>query len=160
MTAPTTATRVFAAIEELQAAQGQVLGAGDWLEITQERIDGFAEVTEDHQWIHVDPARAAAGPYGATVAHGYLTLSLIPRLAKGIFRIDGMAMAINYGANRIRFPQPVTAGSRIRAVASLVSVEPATSGHQVVIRYTVEINGRDKPACVAETVRVLVPSAS
>jgi acyl dehydratase len=157
MMTPVTQPRVFAAIEELQAAEGQMLGAGDWLEVTQERIDGFADVTEDHQWIHVDPDRAAAGPYGATIAHGYLTLGLIPRLARGIFRIDGMSMAINYGANRIRFPQPVTVGSRIRAVASLLSVEATATGHRAVIRYTVEIEGQDKPACVAETVRVLVP---
>jgi len=157
MTAQATGTRVFGTIEAFRAAQGQLLGVGDWMEVTQDRIDGFAEVTEDRQWIHVDPVRAAAGPYGTTIAHGYLTLSLIPVLGGGIFRVDGVRMAINYGSNKVRFPQPVTAGSRIRAVATLVSVDDVPAGIQAVVRYSIEIEGQDKPACVAETVRVLVP---
>jgi acyl dehydratase len=157
MTVEATTTRVFATIEEFRAAQGQILGAGDWLEITQERIDAFADVTEDHQWIHVDPARAAQGPYGATIAHGYLTLSLIPVLGGRIFSVGGVRMALNYGTNRVRFPHPVTVGSRIRALASLVEVTDIAAGVQAVVRYTIEIDGCDKPACVAETVRVRIP---
>lgn len=157
MTADLTPNRVFDTVEDFRAAQGQLLGVGDWLPITQERIDAFADVTEDWQWIHVDPAKAADGPYGATIAHGYLTLSLIPLLARHIFRVDGARMAINYGLNKLRFPQPVTAGSRIRAVANLVSVDDVAAGVQAVVRYSIEIEGQDKPACVAETVRVLVP---
>jgi acyl dehydratase len=156
MTAGAT-TRVFDTVEDFRAAQGQLLGVGDWLPITQERIDAFADVTEDWQWIHVDPAKAADGPYGATIAHGYLTLSLIPLLARRIFRVDGARMALNYGLNKLRFAQPVTAGSRIRAVATLVSVEDVPAGVQAVVRYSIEIEGQDKPACVAETLRVLVP---
>ncbi|MGC9667618.1 MaoC family dehydratase [Planosporangium sp. 12N6] len=134
-----------------------MLGVSDWLEVTQARIDGFAEVTEDRQWIHADPVKAAEGPYGATVAHGYLTLSLIPVLGGKIFRVDGLRMAINYGVNKVRFPQPVTAGSRIRAVATLVKVADVAAGVQGIVRYVIEIEGQDKPACVAETVRVMVP---
>ena len=150
-------TRVFDTVDDFRAAQGQLLGVGDWTEITQERIDAFADVTEDWQWIHVDPVRAAHGPYGATIAHGYLTLSLIPVLGSRIFRVDGVRMAINYGLNKLRFPQPVAAGSRIRAVATLVSVDDVPAGVQAVVRYSIEIEGQDKPACVAETVRILVP---
>ncbi len=157
MTVKLTPNRVFDNVEDFRAAQGQLLGVGDWLPITQERIDAFADVTEDWQWIHVDPALAADGPYGATIAHGYLTLSLIPFLARRIFRVDGARMAINYGLNRVRFPQPVTTGSRIRAVATLVSVADVPAGVQAVVSYSIEIEGHDKPACVAETVRVLVP---
>lgn len=156
MTGTRTVTRVFDTVEDLRAAQGELLGAGDWLLISQQRIDDFADVTEDWQWIHVDPVKAADGPYGATIAHGYLTLSLIPLLARHIFRVDGVRMAINYGLNKMRFPQPVTAGSRIRAVATLVSVDDVPSGVQAVVRYAIEIEGHDKPACIAETVRILV----
>lgn len=157
MTIEATETRVFETIEDFRTAQGEVLGVGDWLEITQARIDAFAEVTEDRQWIHVDPVRAAEGPYGDTIAHGYLTLSLIPLLGGQIFRVDGVRMAINYGANKLRFPHPVKAGSCIRAVATLVNVDDIAAGVQAIVRYTIEIEGQDKPACVAETVRVLVP---
>jgi len=152
-----TATRVFDGVEEFRAAQGELLGVGAWMEITQERINGFADVTEDWQWIHVDVERSQAGPYGAPIAHGYLTLSLIPKLGGEIFRIDGPRMAINYGLNKVRFPQPVTAGSRVRAVAHLVDVRDVPAGVQGTVRYTIEIDGQDKPALVAETVRLLVP---
>ena len=157
MTTETTATRVFDTIEDFRAAQGQLLGVGDWLEITQERIDAFADVTEDRQWIHVDPVRAAQGPYRAPIAHGYLTLSLIPLLGGRIFRVDGARMAINYGTNKVRFPHPVTVGARIRAAATLASVDDVHAGVQAVVRYTIEIEGQAKPACIAETVRVLIP---
>jgi acyl dehydratase len=157
MTAPATTTRVFGTIDEFRGAQGEVLGAGDWLEITQDRIDAFAEVTGDRQWIHVDPVRAAAGPYGATIAHGYLTLSLIPLLGGRIFTVHGARMALNYGTNTVRFPHPVLVGSRLRAVATLVDVRDVPAGVQAAVRYSLEIDGCDKPACVAETVRVLIP---
>jgi acyl dehydratase len=149
--------RVFASLEEFRAEVGHDLGTGDWLTIDQDRIDGFADVTEDWQWIHVDEESAARGPYGATIAHGYLTLALVPVLGGRIFRVDGPRMAVNYGVNKVRFPQPVTAGSRIRAHAHLLSVEDMPAGVQAVIRYTIEIEGQDKPACVAETVRVMRP---
>ncbi|MET8217151.1 MaoC family dehydratase [Streptomyces hirsutus] len=151
------ATRVFEDIAAFRAAEGELLGVGDWFEVGQQRVDGFAEVTEDWQWIHVDVERSKAGPYGAPIAHGFLTLSLIPRLGGDIFRVDGPRMAINYGLNKVRFPHPVIAGSRVRAVATLVEVTDVPAGVQAVVRYTIEIEGADKPACVAETVRVLVP---
>lgn len=151
------ATRVFASLDAFCEATGSELGAGEWFVVDQERIDSFADVTEDWQWIHVDRERAAAGPYGAPVAHGYLTLSLIPRLGGEIFSVEGLGMQVNYGINKARFPHPVAAGSRIRAVAALVSTEQTRAGLQAVIRYTIEIDGQEKPACVAETVRLLVP---
>ncbi|MBO9524093.1 MAG: MaoC family dehydratase [Nocardioidaceae bacterium] len=151
------AARHFASIEEFRAAAGSDLGAGDWFEVDQERIDAFAATTEDHQWIHVDVDRAAAGPFGAPIAHGYLTLSLIPVLGRGIFTVGGTRMSVNYGLNRVRFPQPVRVGSRIRAHASLDGVTDTAAGTQGVVRYTVEIDGEAKPACIAETVRLLVP---
>lgn len=150
-------TRVFPTVDAFCEAAGSVLGTGEWFPLEQARIDAFADVTEDWQWIHVDQERAADGPYGAPVAHGYLTLSLIPRLGGEIFRVEGARMQVNYGSNRVRFPHPVTAGSRIRAVATLLSSERTPVGVQAVIRYTIEIDGQDKPACVAETVRLLVP---
>ena len=156
MSADALETRVFPDLDTFCDAVGAELGTGAWFTVDQERIDAFADVTEDWQWIHVDREQAAAGPYGAPVAHGFLTLSLLPRLGGDIFRIDGVRMQVNYGSNKVRFPQPVTAGSRIRAVATLASVTHTPAGVQAVIRYTVEIEGRDKPACVAETVRLIV----
>lgn len=150
-------TRHFAGIAEFRAAAGENLGAGDWFEIAQSRIDAFAETTEDRQWIHVDRVRAADGPFGAPIAHGYLTLSLLPVLGREIFTVGGVRMSVNYGLNRVRFPQAVAAGSRIRAHAELISVEDVHAGTQAVVGYMVEIAGQRKPACVAETVRLLVP---
>ena len=149
--------RTFPDLDAFCQAAGTELGGGEWFLVDQERIDAFADVTEDWQWIHVDRERAAVGPYGAPVAHGYLTLSLIPRLGGAIFSVEGARAQVNYGSNKVRFPQPVTAGSRIRAVATLVSTEWTPVGLQAVIRYTIEIQGQHKPACVAETVRLLVP---
>ncbi|GAB3126369.1 MaoC family dehydratase [Tsukamurella serpentis] len=147
--------RVLSGPDELQAAVGQHLGYSDWLRIDQRRIDLFAEATGDHQWIHTDPERAADGPFGATIAHGYLTLSLIPLLAGQIYRVDGVTMGINYGTDKVRFPSPVPVGSRIRAGAELISVTPRSGGQQVIARVTVECEGADRPACVAETVSVV-----
>jgi acyl dehydratase len=149
--------RVFANLDELTAAKGEQLGTGDWLEITQDRIDQFADATGDHQWIHVDPERAKAGPFGTTIAHGYLTLSLLPKLGKDIYRVDGITMGINYGLNKVRFPAMVPVGSRVRSTAELVDVVDKPQGKQATVRVTVEIEGGDKPACVAETLVLFVP---
>ncbi|BDD82969.1 MaoC family dehydratase [Tsukamurella pulmonis] len=148
--------RVLNGLEELQAAVGEHLGYSDWVEIDQKRIDLFAEATGDHQWIHVDPEKAKAGPFGTTIAHGYLTLSLIPMLVWQIYTVEGTKMGVNYGCNKVRFPAPVPVGSRVRAGVELVSVTPGSGGQQVVARVTIEREGADRPACVAETVSVVV----
>lgn len=148
--------RIFTSVDELTAAIGEDLGSGEWLEITQERVNAFADATGDHQWIHVDPERAAAGPFGAPIAHGFLTLSLLPLLAGSIFGVEGPRLVINYGMNKVRFPNPVTVGSRIRANAVIASVDKSDKGVTMVVRNTIEIEGASKPACVAENVRVLV----
>ena len=132
---------------------GQELGPTDWFEVTQERIDTFAEATDDHQWIHVDPARAAEGPFGTTIAHGYLTLSLCAPLLSDLFAdMESSTMSINYGTNKVRFPAPVPAGSRIRARATVASVTEVPGGEQAVIATTIEREGGEKPVCVAEIV--------
>jgi acyl dehydratase len=149
--------RTFHGIAELEQAVGSHLGYSEWHEITQDRIDTFADATGDHQWIHVDPERAAAGPFGTTIAHGYLTLSLVPMLVWQVFSVEGVAMGVNYGANKLRFPAPVPVGSKVRGGVELVSVTPGSGGYQVVARVTIEVAGGDRPACVVETVSVLVP---
>ncbi|WP_067804688.1 MaoC family dehydratase [Nocardia beijingensis] len=149
--------QVFQGLSELESAVGTHLGYSDWHTVTQEQIDRFAEATGDHQWIHVDPVKAAAGPFGTTVAHGFLTLSMVPMLAGEVYAVRGLSMGVNYGTNKVRFPTPVPAGSRVRAGVELVSLAPGSIGSQAVIRVTVELEGSDKPACVAETVAVLVP---
>jgi acyl dehydratase len=143
--------RVFTGLDDLLQAQGTLLGASEWLTIEQERIDRFAEATGDHQWIHVDPERAAAGPFGATIAHGYLTLSLLPYFAAQNYRIDGARMSVNYGLNKVRFISPVHVGSRLRGVTELAEVGVLDTGAQLVFRTTIELEGSQKPACVAET---------
>ncbi|MFF1733050.1 MaoC family dehydratase [Streptomyces sp. NPDC058247] len=145
-------TKVFSSPAALAAAAGTHVGTGEWLSVDQQRIDRFADATGDHQWIHVDPERAASGPFGATIAHGYLTLSLLPTLVKQVYRTEGVTMAVNYGLNKVRFIKPVRVGSKIRASVDIVSAEPVPGGYQVVSRVTVEIDGAEKPACVAETV--------
>jgi len=142
----------YAQLAELQALVGQDLGHSDWLTLDQARIDQFAQATGDHQWIHTDPARAAAGPFGATVAHGYLTLSLLPLLFESGFAIDDVRMGVNYGLNRVRFAAPVRAGSRLRGHFKLLSFEPLDGGAQLTVQATIELEGAAKPACVAETV--------
>jgi acyl dehydratase len=141
----------FASVADLRAAAGTSLGYTDWITVDQERIDTFADATGDHQWIHVDPQRAAAGPFGTTVAHGYLTLSLLPALVAGRFSVEGARMGVNYGLNKVRFPAPVPAGSRVRALIDLLDVTDVTGGVQVTAKVTVERDGGDKPVCVAET---------
>lgn len=149
--------RIFNGLDALDAAKGERLGTSDWHTVTQRQVDLFAEATGDHQWIHVDPDRAATGPFGATIAHGYLTLSLIPLLTGEIYRVEGVRMGVNYGTDKVRFPSPVLVGSRVRASADLVDVHVVPKGRRATVRYTIEIKGRDKPACVAETVVLLVP---
>jgi acyl dehydratase len=144
--------RIFTSADELKAAVGEQLGYSDWLEIDQKRIDLFADATGDHQWIHVDPEKAAAGPFGTTIAHGYLTLSLLPALVPQVMRVEGMKMGVNYGSNKVRFPAPVPVGSRVRATAVLKEVAEAGGGVQVTAAVTVECEGGDKPVCVAESV--------
>ena len=148
--------RVFEGLDQVEAAVGEHVGYSEWMEITQERIDAFADATGDHQWIHVDPERAAQGPYGATIAHGYLTLSLIPVLGNEVMEITGFRMMINYGTDKVRFPAPVPVGSRIRAGVELVSLERKSSGVQLISRVTVEVEGGDRPAVVADTIRMMV----
>ena len=148
--------RVLNGLEELQAAVGEHLGYSDWVEIDQKRIDLFAEATGDHQWIHVDPEKAKAGPFGATIAHGYLTLSLIPMLTWQIYTVEGTKMGVNYGSNKVRFPAPVPVGSLVRAGVELLSVTPGGGGQQVIAKVTIEIEGGDRPACVGEIVSVVV----
>jgi acyl dehydratase len=149
--------RVFANIDEFRDTVGEELGVSDWHPVTQQQVDGFAEATGDHQWIHVDPERAAQGPFGGPIAHGFLTLSLIPMLAKDVYRVEGLRMGINYGLNKVRFPQPVPVGSAVRGRAVLTSIAEAAHGTQAVITWTLEIDGQSKPACVAEMVSILVP---
>ncbi|WP_179404495.1 MaoC family dehydratase [Burkholderia guangdongensis] len=145
--------RVFEQLRELEACVGQPIGTGDWVTIDQSRIDRFAEVTDDLQWIHIDPARAADGPFGTTVAHGFLTLSLLPALCASAFQVDGTRMGVNYGLNRVRFPAPVPAGSRVRGVCRLLAYAPLDgNGAQMTVEVTVEREGADKPVCVAELV--------
>ncbi|WP_433872220.1 MaoC family dehydratase [Saccharopolyspora sp. CA-218241] len=143
--------RVFHSTEELVAAQGEKLGTSDWLTITQEQVDQFAEATHDHQWIHVDVERAKAGPFGGPIAHGFLTLSLLPKLNGQTYKLDvGAKMGINYGLNKVRFPSPVAVGSRVRSHTELTDVSEVKGGLQLTIATTIEIEGADKPACVAE----------
>lgn len=145
-------TTVFASPDELLDAVGTDLGSSDWVTVEQDRIDGFADATDDHQWIHVDPVAAATGPFGATIAHGYLTLALTNRFLPEIVRVDGISMGINYGVDKVRFPQPVVVGSRIRGSATLTSAEEIAGGVQAVITIVVEIEGSTKPACIVESV--------
>jgi len=142
----------FSSPHELRCAIGQELGPSQWLEITQERIDRFAEATGDFQWIHVDPGRAADGPFGSTIAHGFLTLSLVPMLTRQCYTIECAAMTVNYGLNRVRFVSPVPAGSRIRARSNIVEVKDVDTAVQVTLRTTIELDEAARPACVVEGV--------
>ncbi|WP_172652584.1 MaoC family dehydratase [Rhodococcus opacus] len=148
--------RTFHGVEELVGAVGTHLGYSDWHTVTQSQIDTFAEATGDHQWIHVDPNKAANGPFGTTIAHGYLTLSLVPMLTWEIYTVEGISMGVNYGANRVRFPSPVPVGSKVRAAVELVSVVSGDSGHRVTTEVTIEREDGDKPVCVVEVLSVLV----
>jgi acyl dehydratase len=151
--------RVFGSITEFEQAAGTHLGYGGWHTISQDRIDLFAEATGDHQWIHVDPVRSATGPFGSTIAHGYLTLSMIPLLVGDVYRVGGLRMGVNYGSDRLRFPSPVPVGSRLRAGVELVRVRPGGAGVQALTRITVERQGSDKPVCVTDALTLLVAEA-
>ena len=144
--------RTFAYLADLAALEGQEIGRSDWVVVTQSNIDLFAQATGDAQWIHVDPARAAAGPFGATVAHGFLTLSLLSQLFAGSVAFADVRMSLNYGLNRVRFPSPVPVGSRLRALCVLDAFEVIAGGAQLTVTVTVEREGGAKPACVAEWV--------
>jgi len=148
--------RTFSTFEELAAASGEELGSSDWVEITQERVDRFADATGDHQWIHVDVERAAEGPFGGTIAHGYLTLSLVPWLGAQVFSLETPGAKLNYGVNKVRFPHPVRVGKRVRVHVTMGEVVEVPAGRQLTLRHTVEIEGEAKPACVAETVVLLL----
>lgn len=142
----------FNGLAEFIAAEGTQLGPTEWLEITQDRVNLFAEATDDHQWIHVDPERAASGPFGETIAHGLLTLSLIPHFTYQLYSVDNVAMAINYGYNKVRFVTPVRVGAMLRARAEIASVTQLDGAVQAILNTTVEIEGSDKPAAVAESI--------
>jgi acyl dehydratase len=145
-------TTIIEGIDGLKAKKGEHLGYSDWLEITQERVNEFAEATGDHQWIHVDPERAKAGPFGGPIAHGYLTISLAPMLLPQVMRVEGIQMGVNYGINKLRFPSPVPVGSKLRVGAALAEVEDIQGGAQVTLDLTFEVEGKDKPSCVAQAV--------
>jgi len=148
---------VFANPLDLNGAVGQHLGYSDWLTITQERINQFADATGDHQWIHVDPVRAKDGPFGACIAHGYLTLSLVNLFLPQIVEVHGIRMGVNYGVDKVRFPAPVRVGARIRGGGELIRVEEVKGGVQATIRVTVEIEGGDRPGCVVDTISRFFP---
>ncbi|MCW2786154.1 MAG: putative enoyl-CoA hydratase 1 [Marmoricola sp.] len=148
--------RVFSTLDEVQAAAGEELGTSEWLEISQQQVDDFAEATGDHQWIHVDVERAKGGPFGTTIAHGYLTLALLPLFTSQVFSLETPGAKLNYGLNKVRFPTPVPVGSRVRAQISFGDVTDVAAGKQLIQRYVIEIEGQDKPACVAETVVLLL----
>ncbi|MDX1879683.1 MaoC family dehydratase [Mycolicibacterium sp. 141076] len=144
--------KVFANLSEFVAAAGSQLGPTEWMEITQDRVNLFADATDDHQWIHVDPERAAAGPFGGTIAHGLLTLSLLPHFMHQLYRVDNVALAVNYGYNKVRFITPVKVGANVRAGAVISKVDELDGAVQATVTVTVEIEGSDKPAAVAESI--------
>jgi acyl dehydratase len=148
--------RTFSTFEEIESAVGEEIGVSDWVEIDQERVNAFADATGDHQWIHVDVEKSKEGPFGGTIAHGYLTLSLVPWLGSQVFTLETPGAKLNYGVNKVRFPTPVPVGSRIRAKVAVNGVADVKAGKQLTLGYTVEIEGSDKPGCVAETVVLLL----
>ena len=143
--------RTITGLAELKDAEGQDLGTSDWHEVTQQAIDTFADVTGDHQWIHVDVDRAKQTPFGGTIAHGYYTLSLVPRLSREVFVMEGFTFALNYGLNRVRFPAPMPVGGKVRLTAKVASVEDIPGGAQTTMQMTLEREGAEKPVRVAET---------
>lgn len=156
MTQGTSTPTNYLGIAGFEAHVGRHLGYSDWHTIAQPQIDLFADATGDHQWIHVDAYRAAAGPYGRTIAHGYLTLSLVPILVQQIYKVTGLSMQVNYGVDKLRFPAPVPVDSRIRAGAELITVERDKKGARATVRVTVEVEGADRPACVVDTIALMV----
>ena len=150
--------RTITGLDELKQAAGENLGTSDWHEVTQGAIDAFADVTGDHQWIHVDTERAKDTPFGGTIAHGYYTLSLAPRFTEQVMALDGFAFAINYGLNKVRFPAPLPVGSRVRMTAKLAGLEDVPGGAQMKLELTFEREGGEKPVCVAETLARVYPA--
>lgn len=150
--------RVLNDSAEIAAAAGDELGVSEWVSISQERIDLFADATGDRQWIHVDPERAAEGPFGAPIAHGYLTLSMLPFLGAQVYAFAGDVARVNYGLNKVRFITPVKVGSKIRNRVQILEVHDTEKGQHVTIQHTIEIKGEDKPACIAETLTLLMGS--
>jgi acyl dehydratase len=150
--------RTFENVEAMEATVGQELGTSPWTEVTQEQVNLFADATGDHQWIHVDPERAAAGPFGAPIAHGFLTLSLLPKFMEETYTVDNIALAVNYGLGKARFITPVKVGARVRATFALVGAERIDMGVRTTVSATVEIEGSERPALVAEMIAVLVPA--
>jgi acyl dehydratase len=146
------AVRTFTELAELEAAVGEDLGTSDWFEIDQDRVNLFADATDDHQWIHVDPARAADGPFGGTIAHGLLTLSLLPHFSHDLYRVEGITLAVNYGYNKVRFITPVKVGARIRARGEVSEIKQLDGAVQATTTITVEIEDSEKPAAVAESI--------
>ncbi|MCG7608795.1 dehydratase [Mycolicibacterium sp. (ex Dasyatis americana)] len=144
--------KVFNGLDEFVAAKGSELGPTEWMEITQERVNLFADATDDHQWIHVDPEKAAGGPFGGTIAHGLLTLSLLPHFTHQLYRVDNVKLAVNYGYNKVRFITPVRVGANLRARAAVTDVAQLDGAVQATMTVTVEIEGSDKPAAVAESI--------
>jgi acyl dehydratase len=142
----------YETIADLEPLVGQEIGVSDWIEVTQARIDLFAQATGDHQWIHVDAERARAGPFGTTIAHGFLTLSLLPEMAASAFQVRATRMGVNYGLNKVRFPAPVPSGSRLRGRFKLLAYEPLEGGAQLTNLVTMEREGSEKPVCIAESV--------
>ena len=142
--------RVFNGVDDLRAAVGTQLGASEWRTVEQGQVDMFADATDDHQWIHIDAEKAKDGPFGTTIAHGFLTLSLLPALVKDVYRVDGVKMGINYGLNKVRFTSPLPVGSKVRGNVELVDVADVTGGVQLTTKITVEIEGSERPALVAE----------
>lgn len=154
--AAVTTPTVYEGVTSFEEQLGKHLGYSGWHVVTQRQIDLFAEATGDHQWIHVDPQKAASGPYGRTIAHGYLTLSLVPLLVKQIYQVTGLSMQVNYGVDKLRFPAPVPVDSRIRAGAELVKLERSADGARATVRVTVEAEGAERPACVVDTIAMMV----
>ena len=145
------------AYQDLKDQVGVYLGATEWMVIDQPRIDQFADATDDHQWIHVDSEKAATGPFGATIAHGYLTLALVNKFLPDLITVTGTSMGVNYGCEKVRFPAAVVVGSQIRGSGEVVMVEDVSGGCQIVVRVTIEIKGSDRPACVVDTISRFYP---
>lgn len=145
--------------DDLPNAVGSNLGHSRWIEIDQHRINAFAHITEDHQWIHVDPERAALSPFGSTIAHGYLTLSLVAGFLDEIFHLEGVGMSVNYGTDHVRFPRPVAVGSRVRGHGEIIDVTTVSTGLQTTVRITVEIDGVDRPGCVTDVLIRVMPAS-
>lgn len=150
--------RVFANVDAVKRAAGETLGSSDWVTVDQAMIDRFAEATGDFQWIHVDVARAKASRFGSTIAHGFLTLSLLARLSQETYRVENLAARLNYGCNKVRFTTPVPSGKRVRAHFKIQSVEDVTQGVRLTTEATVELEGSAKPACIAEQISILIPA--